>query len=607
MMLLAGVSAGTVTASEIDFTYNVNDEPPKVYGFNKKERYDIALQISDPIYTGAQVTGFTVDIPVDNPALSEVTGWLSTELLLDNKLNAPNICTQSAEVVDQTLDVTFNPPYTITTDGVWIGYSLTITDLNEDYVWPGQPIACIESKENLDKGLWVHTSRSRLKWTNLGESIGAVSTMVVHLTTEFGEYDVAISLPDNSYVVKGDECTIPATIINHGTDYLQDLTYRYTISEQTYTGSLHLENPLEGSGKSTEVQLPIAAYPELGDFPFSVTLETSNGQPNTDPYRTGKGTLNVWPLIPVTRPLVEEFTGLNCGYCPRGYVAMEEMHNLFGDRFVGLAYHSQSYETAMVTVANDDFPIDVPGFPASCINRTAEMDPSYLPYSWEDYAKIIVPVDLDVEIEYNDGESEIIATADVSFVKDMTDADYRLSFALVADNLQNESWKQTNYYAGKQSGDGVDSELWDIFLNGGAKVGGLVFNDVVAYYKDIHGIEDSVPTEIKAEEPIVYQYRIPIEDVRTISGKEFLTEGCKLYVVCIILDGKTGLPVNCNKSAALAYSPSGIDTPVADNAEVTEIIYHNLQGIRIRQPEGTFIRTEICGDGSHRVSKIIAH
>ena len=607
MLVCLAAASLSAAASDIDFTYNTENLDYKVYGFEKKEKYDIAILINDPAYVGAKVKGISVPIPVEAQAVTDVSAWLSTELKLENKVNAPDICSKSGEATGESINITFDTPYEIPVEGVWVGYSFNITDLSDQYDSPKMPIACIESDANLEKGLWVHTSRSRIKWTNLGETLGAVSVMTVYLSTDFGANDVAVALPEQSYIVRGEDYSIPVTLINHGSSALEEITYSYTIGDVKGTGSLHLDTPLEAAGKSAAVSLTIGAYEEMGEYPFTLTIDSSNGEANNNPFREAKGTMNVWPLIPVTRPLVEEFTGLGCGYCPRGYVAMEEMGRMFGDMFVGLAYHSSSYETAMVTVENNDFPVYVSGFPSSCINRGDVIDPSYLPYRWSSFASEIVPAEVSVTAEYSDNGSGIHAVSTLNFVKNEENADYRLAFALVADGLQNPDWKQSNYYAGEESGDGVESDLWDIFLNGKSKVSGLVFNDVVAYYKDIDGIENSVPATIKRGEPMTYDYYIKMEDVKTVSGNNFLTEDAKLHIVAILIDGKTGKPINCNKSASLLYSDSGsgVQGVAITAADVKEVIYHNMQGVRLQSPEGICIRTEIMSDGTRRTSKQI--
>ena len=558
-ILLAGAVLATVfgtNATDIDFTYNTEGLESKVYGFNKKETYDVAIRINDPSYVGSKVAGFTVDLPVGAGAIDNVSGWLASELKLVDKKNAPDLATKTAQVVDEMLSVTFDAPCTIPADGIWVGYSFNITALGEEYHWPGSPIACIESDANLDNGLWVHASRSRLKWTNLASSLGAVSTMTVHLATDFGPYDAAVSVPEQSYMKAGEVYNVPVMVINHGSSPLEDIEYTYSVGDADFTGSVHLDTPIGALGKTGVVEFPMGPVEKTGEYPFILTLGKSNGELNDDPNRTGRGVMNVWPIIPVTRPLVEEFTGLRCGYCPRGYVAMEWMKENFGDLFVGMAYHASSYEAdAMECVQESEFPIYVGGYPDGDFNRKDEMDPSYLPFRWDGYAAEIAPADIEVSMDWADSDKkEAVMTSSVTFAKDVENAGYRLAFALVADGLKNDKWAQSNYYAGDDEGDGVDSPLWDVFLTGGKTVKGLTFNDVVVYMKEVDGIEGSVPATIKAGEAMKYEYRVPMADVKNLKGHYFINEGASVHAVAILLDAETGYAVNCNKSVNLAYS-----------------------------------------------------
>lgn len=611
-LLLIAAAAGLslpAAATDIDFTYNTDNKELMVYGYDKKETYDVAIKIDAPEYIGARVAGFTVILPVNNNGVKDITGWMSTELKLESKKNVADIASVAGTLTDEVLEVKFDQPYTITTSGVFVGYSFTITDLTKtyEYDWPGSPVAVVESNSNLDNGLWMHTSRTRLKWDNIAKTLGAVSPMVVHLQTDFGPYDVAVNVPAENYMVAGETYNVPITIINHGSNPIEDLAYSWQIGDVKNSGSIHLDTPIEALGKTGLVNFPLGPITECGEYNFTFTVDSNNGQPNNDQMRSGSGNMNVWPVIPVNRPLVEEFTGLNCGYCPRGYVAMEEMHNTLGDMFVGMAYHSSSYESAMVTVANSNFPVDIDGFPSADINRKDIMDPSYLPSYWANYAADIVPASVDVDLAWTDDTHTVAkATSRVTFVKDIENADYKLAFALVADGLHNPGWGQSNYYSGESEGDGVDSELWDTFLNGGSKVYGLTFNDVVAYFKEVKGIEGSVPATITRGVELVNEYTFNIDDVKTISGKEFLTDGCTLKAVVILLDGQTGYSVNCNKSENLTFWHAGIGDISSDNAEIVSTRYYNLQGVEVANPtDGVYVKSETLSDGTRRTFKVV--
>lgn len=45
---------------------------------------------------------------------------------------------------------------------------------------------------------------------------------------------------------------------------------------------------------------------------------------------------------PVKRAVMEEFTGLGCGFCVRGIVGIKKCEDTFGDRFIAIARHTYS-------------------------------------------------------------------------------------------------------------------------------------------------------------------------------------------------------------------------------------------------------------------------
>lgn len=599
-MLIAAISF----AAKMEYTYNINNEDAKVYGFNKKETYDIAILLNDPTLVGAKVTGLKVLLPVDESSIDALSGWLSSELTLEEKKNAPDICTTEATYSDYYLTATFTEPYTITPEGVYVGYSFTITDLEVKGDYPGKPIAVVE--DELAGGLFIHTSRSRLKWTDEGAALGLVSTMVVTLEGDYGDSDAAVSLPVTSYITQDEEYPVPVTIVNHGQAPIKEIGYSYTIGDYEGNGTYSLESPIESIGDNAVIRIPMYTEAPIGTYPFTLTLETVNGEANTDFSRTAAGEISVVPFVPVNRPLVEEYTGLNCGWCPRGYIAMEEMNDLYGDLFIGMAYHSSSYESKNAMVVMEEFPYPVTGYPYGTLNRMTGMDPSEFPFVWEDYRKDVPVAKIDVTAEWADDErSEIRATANVAFIRDFSDHDYKLAIALVADNLFNETWLQSNYYPGREP-EGIDSNLWDIFINGYQKVAGLKFNDVVVYYKDLQGIEGALPETIKVGEEITYSYSVKMEDVVNLGGIQFINPEAELHFVAMVLDGESGYVVNANKSDNVAYTSTGVDA-VYDDYDVIETVYYDLQGRCVSNPNrGIYLKAERLSNGDTRISKFLA-
>ncbi len=594
----------SASATEQDFTYNESSAESKLYGFNKKESYDVAIKIDDPAIVGSRVTGLTVELPVSAEAVSDISGWIASELKLENKKNVADLASKAGTLADNVLTVTFDSPQTIGGNGLWVGYSFTITALGEEYGYPGAPVAVVASDDNTDKGLWMHTSRTRLKWADIGSLIGAVSTMTVHLDADFGPADAAVSIAGQTYIVSGRETTVPVKIINHGAKPLESVDYTYVIGSVSETGTLRLAEPLATRGGSANVQLPVKPVAENGEYDFSLTLDKSNGEANTDPNRSATSRLNVWPFIPVTRPLVEEYTGLGCGWCPRGYVAMEYMKETLGDRFVGMAFHSEVFETEMATVRKASFPFNVSGYPFADINRIEGMDPSRLPFKWDGYAAEVVPAAIDLTADWADDNKAVKLTASLIFAKDIAAADYRLAFAITGDNLHNANWAQHNYYSDETEGEGVESPLWDIFVAKEDEIEGLIYNDVVVCFKDIPGVAGSVPSTVKCGETITRSYTYNVADFKTLRGRDFLNPEAQIRGVVMLIDGKTGHVVNSNRSALLPYADAAGIKAVEADTPVVATTYYNLQGVKTdASARGLRIRAERLSDGTLRTVK----
>lgn len=57
---------------------------------------------------------------------------------------------------------------------------------------------------------------------------------------------------------------------NHGTSPIEDITYSYTIGDFSATGSVHVEQPVAGLGKSAVVEFPLGPIADCGEYPFTI-------------------------------------------------------------------------------------------------------------------------------------------------------------------------------------------------------------------------------------------------------------------------------------------------------------------------------------------------
>jgi hypothetical protein len=136
--------------------------------------------------------------------------------------------------------------------------------------------------------------------------------------------------------------------------------------------------------------------------------------------------------------VLEDFTGVRCGYCPDGHVrATAAQQELGGDKFIILAVHGGSYASPATGWANFTTAFgsaliaqsSVAGYPAGTINRVKAADLGASPQisggiamsrgSWATAAKAVnampSPVNLGAKAEFNSSTRELIVKVDAYY------------------------------------------------------------------------------------------------------------------------------------------------------------------------------------------------
>lgn len=316
-------------------------------------------------------------------------------------------------------------------------------------------------------------------------------------------------------------------------------------------------------------------------------------------------------VVPVKRPLVEEYTGLWCSFCPRGFVALEEMAEEYGEKFIAISYHYNDEMHAKNLAGG--FPATVQNYPMGDIDRTGLFDPGYFKDSYPNH--LAKPTNADVQVSAvwtNENENEIAVTSTVTFTEDIPNNTYRIAHILVADGLYNDKWLQNNAFAGDWNKD-LTGKWWDIFCKGDQYVKGLTFNFVCVYSDATKGQPNSVPQDVKAYEPFTYTSTIQTSKVLSIYNKALVAlygDFAKTRVVSALINQNTGEVVNCNISPYLGSLDNGNEDTTGVNAAVSpEIIkteYYGLNGLKVSEPrDGLYIKVLTLKDGSRKVSKEI--
>lgn len=265
---------------------------------------------------------------------------------------------------------------------------------------------------------------------------------------------------------------------------------------------------------------------------------------------------------PLRRVLMEEYTGTWCNNCPRGIASVQHLQKEYGDRFIAIAIHQDSYDpmkTNLYAAGN--------GYPNCNLNRSVNCDP-FFGTSWNysdpigvkhDIDKLLKQdcfTDVEVTASWNDPQrNSIQLTATATFASADDNANYRWAFVVTEDGMHGEqgdrNWLQQNKYVGDT--DWLVMPEMEPFVYGTALMEMEYDHVAVDGYGIRQGIEGSIPTTVEAKEPVTFTHTIDITDNKLIQNKD------NLHIVAILLNKKYN---DVENAATCDISPSGSTTGV---------------------------------------------
>lgn len=384
---------------------------------------------------------------------------------------------------------------------------------------------------------------------------------------DFGEFTV----------VKGKSKNVAVSLWNIGSKLT---SIDYTIALDGKAGAeQHLDFGKDfGLGGTHSVEIPFAAASELGASTVTLTITKVNGEENACVKNSATGTLYTVEREFVKRSVAEQFTGTGCGNCPSGHVAMHNMHNLYGDQFIGIALHQFNASDPMYNASYD---LGFTGAPQCMVNRSSGILMPYeqMPEVLKASLNEIALAEVTVAGTFADEDTKVNATASV---ESLVAGDYNIAFMLTADGLTGTtiSWKQSNYFC--KGGGRYNSQasmpddlkfLWDMG------------SSYVETYNDVLIASSYVSSNNKATLPtLVANGTVSSEYTMKMPTKVALKKALKLnqiYVVALLLDKKTGAIVNAGR--ARVTGSTGIED-VTTGTEATVVARYNVNGVQIAAP-----------------------
>lgn len=591
--LLTTFAFSTTQAQDGTTTFSYNDGSTVYsYGTGKKENYDVAIKL-DASFAGKTITAITVPLNDDISGLANLKVWLTKELKVVSKKVSPDILSKEGTIAAGTVTVALDEPYTIPTDGLYAGYSIDVTEVNDVSKKP-----VLVNTRAKDGGFYIHTSRTYLKFQDQSSSYNSVMGVVL---SGIEPYALSVAGGDILYGQTGSPIDVDLTLTQGGSTAVQSIDYTYDINGTTGTGhaNVSIANQL-GLSKTLTIQLP--AQSAKGTYPVTITVDKVNGQANTATAKSTSATLNVYNTLPKHRAVLEEYTGTWCGYCPRGLVALEVMSKRHPDDFIGISYHnSDPMDISTVKDANGKvaytFPSDITGFPAGWLDRTYEAD-AYSGFgssgfgieaAWQSICKVFAPVDVAVEGLMNDDNTELTVNATITAPLN-TPGDYKVEFVVLGNDLHEAEdfgatgqWYQSNYYSGRSMGgpETFAEPEFATFYDGSSSVYDYHFNDVIIATSRTRGTDAALPSTLMEDEPNTVSTTFDVSTIVNSNGESLIQDINKLTVVALVIDNASGAILNANKAQITGKNIDGIaGVEAAKDNTITEI--YDLSGRRIQ-------------------------
>lgn len=570
--------------------YYDGEERLAEFGTGSTEDYHCAMFV--PGNKGVAVGKKIVGVRVTVQGVADVRSlklWLSRSL---PQSGSGELWTKEAEVMESKATAGWgiaeemvSQPYTLSSAGVYVGYSLQSDD--------PFPVLTTQSVTTQANGFFLKTSATYPSWVDMSTYRYGNVAIELLLEGSFLDYAASVKAFPETVLLCGSEAELPVTITNEGNNSVSSIDYTVTDEDGTTEGHLDLPSPIEGVKSAATVVLPFAVPSVARASQKSVTITRVNGQPNAAASKSATGTIVAIAESARRTTVMEEYTGTWCGWCPRGTVGISLLKRDFGEEFIGIAVHDNDPMTISDYASQRS---RVGGYPSAFLNRLKAADPYHgsaygggSETTYGIYADVereqqaLTPAEVSVEATWtNDDRTAFVARASVTPLYDRTSASpYALAYVLLADSLKGEGkdWAQSNDYANVVFQGGYASEPNLGFLTEQpAYITDVAYNNVAIATAGLNnGVTGSVRAPFTNGIPIVHEQRFNIGSNVLVQDKQ------QLRVVAMLLNTQTGEVVTAAECRVVEQEQSGVEavegSQPSPDSSLSEAIY-DLNGRR---------------------------
>ena len=564
------------TGNQLWWGYVNGSEKTSGLGVQQADVYHCAIFIPGNHGIAGGKTIRSVRFGLTAPNATNCKVWLASSLpaTVDKNSTLQMADVAATELGKQQIEVALPTAYAIPAEGVYVGYSFTVSDV----VYQADAYPILIAGTDQPNSLLIKTDNLVPEWSDMyGSGYGALYMQVL-LEGEFADNTATPSITGEYYAQLGGSTQVAVSLLNNGASPLTSIDY--TITTDGVAGAeqhLELESPIafNNSGRAT---IEVAADAEAGSKTKTLTVTKVNGQANNAPVTTSDFTLITLEKLIARNVAVEQFTGTGCGWCPRGHVGMAKMREAFGDRFIGIAIHQYSNQSsdAMYLAPSKYANHGLNGAPSCRLNRGESMDPYYgsgedVLYDMQQALAVPALAEVSVSGVMDTNKTKIDAKATLT---PLIAGNYTLEFVAVADGLTGTGagWQQTNYYSSQyasQTGitkSSLPEDLQYLFDLRSTFTG--TFNDVAiasSYVSSKNQVEKLTLTA-NEEREVSYTITMP-----TYTKLKNALKDDQIYVVALLVDAQ-GKIVQAAKQQVSIADPTGIeDVKSMADAQPTDV------------------------------------
>lgn len=401
---------------------------------------------------------------------------------------------------------------------------------------------------------------------NVDQSMVFVDNIRVYYN---GDFYFQSTADDN--VVAQDEITIGVRLLITGADTYNDLEATLTAADGDFTSTYSATGlGLTSDSGEYRFEFPEAMPLTIGEnnrYTITVVLDSVTVSQTS--------TIGDLAFETTKRVVLEEGTGMWCGNCPGGILAIEYMENLFGDRFVPISIHDGTSGYDLYPYNDYNSYLGITAFPQGRVNR---IDTLYAPlYSGTDGYSFSSPTGNQTFLDVVQREFESIAEADITITNAYYDTERstvrvagNVNYALTQSGLNQNivfvvvenglTGLQNNYYYN------YTDEIFGDFGSGGIygtaqptithqNVARRVLGSLFV------GVSGLIPVSVEANDPVDFDiyYSMP----------ENVTNWGNAEVVAMLTNANTGRVINAARVAFEAGEANAISDATTDAVNIS--------------------------------------